>query len=98
MAGGSFLDAGCSDCSRDGGLQDGLVQVVATNLLGRRVAVAPRRGENPLPEPIACRVGEFPRECAREFDPASAAGEVAGVRFLDPSEVCLEFQNEECGR
>src|SRR6185436_10732905 len=61
----------------DGSLDDRLVQMVTAALAGVAVHVEARRGEHPLPGPLATRIRILPGERPWQLDPAGAVAEVA---------------------
>ena len=71
--------------TREGALDDRLVQVVPALCAGLGVLVASRRGEHPLPRPRLRSAGRLLREGAGQGDTPGALGEVLlvqGVRLL----------------
>ena len=86
----SFVDAGlsdgCVDCSSD----NGLVQVMATCLVGSGIDASGARGEYVLPAPVDGCLGVLPVECRGHVDAAEAVSEVLLMEIGDLGEMILE--------
>jgi hypothetical protein len=94
VAGDAFVDSGALRCRADGFLQAGLVDVMAMDVAGQRVAVGSGGREEPLPLPFARGVREFKRQGVGERHVAGVGCEVALMKGVDASEVIGEWADE----
>lgn len=98
MAGRGFRQAGFPNRPMDGPLHHGLVQVMPAALAARRVEIRPRRGEHPLPGPLAAGVRILPRQRMRQLHPAGTRVQVARVLRPDSLEVTLQRGPHQTGK
>src|SRR5205823_7251774 len=81
----------------DGALDDGLVEVVAAELAGRRVLVVTSGGKDPLPGPLVAGGGVLAGEGVGKLDMAGTGGEVAFVLRLYGGKVTREVRDQGLG-
>ena len=72
VGGGSLGDPGTARGILHDALEHGLVKVMSAPLARLAVAVGPRGGEQPLPDPFAAGIGILPGERGGQFDPAGS--------------------------
>jgi len=85
----------------DGALDDGLVQVVATEAifaLRTLVLVAAASGEHELPGPLPRRIGRLPLERPGQRHLAPAFGKITLVHPAHPLEMRLELRHGRAGK
>ena len=98
VAAGFLGDLGGCEGSADGALKDGFVKVMAVSFSCDAVGVDSRRGEDPLPGPVATGVLVFLGKCVGKGDVAGALGAISVVLFVYAFDMSGEFALEEFGQ
>ena len=96
---GALRDAGFADRFAKLAGHGIIVQVITCEVTGPRVRAKRRRGEEPLPCPLAAGIGVFPPEGFRNVDVAGTTGKILKVLVTGFCQVLLEagFQSSREG-